>query len=171
MISDRMQKAFNDQINAEFYSAYLYLSMSVYFEDAGMEGFASWMQVQYLEEQSHAMKMLDYVCERGGRVHLSAIDAPPTEWKSAEDVFVATFEHEKKVSGLINSLMSIAREENDYASESFLRWFVDEQVEEEASAEAVVNKMKMVGGAGHGLFMLDRELGQRTFTEPAGKEE
>ena len=171
MLSDRMQKAFNDQINAEFYSAFLYLSMSAYFEDAGMEGCASWMRVQYLEEQSHAMKMLDYVCERGGRALLGAIDAPPTEWKSAEDVFVVTFEHEKKVSGLINSLMSVARDENDYASESFLRWFVDEQVEEEASAEAVVNKMRLVGGAGHGLFVLDRELGQRTFTPPAGEKE
>ena len=171
MLSDRMQKAFNDQINAELYSAYLYLSMSAYFEDTGMEGCASWMRVQYLEEQSHAMKMLDYVCERGGRVLLGAIDAPPTEWKSSEDVFVVTFEHEKKVSGLINSLMTVAREENDYASESFLRWFVDEQVEEEASAEAVVNKMRMVGGAGHGLFMLDREVGQRTFTPPAGEKE
>ncbi len=170
MLSKKMEKALNEQINAELYSAYLYLSMSSYFESEGYAGMAQWMRTQYQEEEFHAMKMFDYVGERGGRVILKAIDAPKATWKSAENVFTETLAHEQKVTGLIHKLVKLARAEDDYASESFLGWYVDEQVEEEATAESILQKVKMVGKTGNALYMLDKELGQRTFTPPAQEE-
>ncbi len=167
MLSKKMEKALNVQINAELFSSYLYLSMSAYFESEGYEGMASWMRTQYQEEEWHAMKLFGYVCERGGRVILKAIDAPTATWKSAEHVFAETLKHEQLVTGLINKLVKLARSEDDYATESFLRWFVDEQVEEEAAADSVLQKVKMVGKTGNALYMLDKELGQRVFTPPA----
>jgi ferritin len=166
MLNKKMQEAINSQINAEIYSSYLYLSMSAYFESINLSGFASWMRAQAQEEMVHAMKFYDYVNERGGRVILGPIEAPPSEWESAVAVFDATYKHEQKVTGLINDLVDLAIEEKDHATNNLLQWFVSEQVEEEASASGVLNKAKLTGDAPGGLFMLDQELGARVFTMP-----
>ena len=167
MLSEKVEKALNGQINAEMYSAYLYLSMSAYFQSISLSGFASWMKVQAQEEMVHAMKLYDFVNERGGRVTLQQIEAPQIEWDSSLAVFEAVYAHEQKVTGLINDLVELALTEHDHATNIFLQWFVTEQVEEEDSANEVVQKIKLIGDAHGGLFMLDRELGQRIFTAPA----
>ncbi len=171
MISKKMQDAINEQANAEFYSAYLYLSMAAYFESANLAGFANWMRIQTQEETAHAMKLFDYVIERGGRVTLKAIEGPPTEWDSPLAAFEATYAHEQKVTGLINGLADLAESEKDHATRGMLQWFVDEQVEEEASAGAAVQQLKLVEKAPGGMYMLDKELGQRIFTPPAAEKE
>jgi len=167
MLNNDMEKALNAQVNAEMYSAYLYLSMSAYFQSKSLGGFASWMRVQAQEEMVHAMKIYDFINERGGRVILELIEAPPTEWDSPLATMEAVYEHEQKVTGLINELVELALEKHDHATNIFLQWFVSEQVEEEDSANDVVEKIKLMGDARGGLFMLDRELGQRVFTPPA----
>ncbi|OPX37237.1 MAG: ferritin [Desulfobacteraceae bacterium 4484_190.2] len=167
MLNNNMEKALNTQVNAEMYSAYLYLSMSAYFQAKSLGGFASWMRVQAQEEMVHAMKLYDFINERGGRVILELIEAPPTEWESPLATMEAVYEHEQKVTGLINELVELALEKHDHATNIFLQWFVSEQVEEEDSANDVVEKIKLMGDARGGLFMLDRELGQRVFTPPA----
>ena len=170
MLKKTIEKAINKQINAELWSGYLYLSMSSYFESISMGGFANWMKIQAQEELSHAMRLYDYVIERGGRVTLSAIDKVPTEWKSTLNVFEETYKHEQKVTGLINDLVELAINEKDHATNNMLQWFVDEQVEEESSADEIVQKVKLIGKNGNGLFMLDKELGQRVFTPTSDKE-
>ncbi len=167
MLSERMMKSLNKQLNAELYSAYLYLSMAAYFESKNLKGFANWMRVQAQEELTHAMKFFDYINERGGRVYLEAIEKPPTEWKSPLDVFEATYEHEVKVTSMINDLVNMAMEEKDHATYNMLQWFVAEQVEEEASADEIRQQLRMIKEDGRGIMMLDRELKQRTFTPPA----
>ncbi len=167
MISKKMEKALNEQVNAELYSAYLYLSMEAYFKSLNLNGFANWMRVQTQEEISHAMKIYGFIDERGGRITLKAIEGPQTKWDSPLAVFKAVYEHEQKVTGLINDLVDLAIEEKDHATNTFLQWFVNEQVEEEASADQVVQQLKMMEKAPGGMFMLDRELGQRVFTPPA----
>lgn len=167
MISKKMEDALNEQVNAEIYSAYLYLSMESYFKSQNLNGFANWMRIQTQEEVLHAMKIYDFINERGGRVTLKAIEGPPTEWDSALAVFQAAYGHEQKVTGLINDLVDLAIKEKDHATNSFLQWFVNEQVEEEASADEIVQQLKMMENAPGGMFMLDRELGQRVFTPPA----
>lgn len=164
MISEKMLEAFNRQINAEAYSGYLYLSMASHFESQGLRGFAAWMTNQAREEFFHTSKFYNFVNERGGRVKLSAIEAPPDDWSSALDVFEYGLKHEGHVTGLINKLVDLAKEEGDHASDIFLQWFVTEQVEEEASFEEVVQQLKLVGNQGHGLFMMDKELGQRAVS-------
>ena len=171
MLNNDMEKALNAQVNAEMYSAYLYLSMSAYFQSKSLGGFASWMRVQAQEEMVHAMKLYDFINERGGRVILAPIEAPPTEWNSPLATMEAVYEHEQKVTGLINELLELALEKHDHATNIFLQWFVSEQVEEEDSANDVVEKIKLMGDARGGLFMLDRELGQRVFTPPAATSE
>jgi len=166
MISKKTEDALNEQINAEFYSAYLYLSMEAYFESMNLPGFANWMRAQIQEESMHAMKIYDFVNERGGRVLLKSIEQPPTEWKSPLAAFEAAYKHEQKVTGLINDLVNLAIEEKDHASNTFLQWFVNEQVEEESSVNEVVQKLKMLENAPGGQFLIDRELGQRVFTPP-----
>lgn len=166
MLSKKMEKAFNDQIKWEYYSAYLYLSLSSYFTNLGLPGFANWMDVQFQEEQFHARKMFDFVNEKGGRAVLQAIDAPESEWKSPLAAFEFALNHEYQVTKRINDLMDLAHKEKDHASAIFLQWFVTEQVEEEANFGDTVNKLKLVGDGG-GLFMLDRELAARVFTPPA----
>ncbi len=161
MLSEKMQAALNKQINAELYSAYMYLAMSAYFESEDLPGMAQWMRLQYEEEVTHGLKFFDYIHERRGRVLLEPIEGVPTEWESPLAVFEAALAHEQHVTALINGLVKLAREENDYATESFLQWFVDEQVEEEASADAVVQQLRRVGDSASLLFLLDRELGQR----------
>ena len=171
MICKKMQGALNEQINAELYSAYLYLSMVAYFESINLPGFASWMRAQTQEEVVHAMKIYDYVNERGGRVVLKSIGEPQAEWKSPLDAFEAAYEHEQKVTGLINGLVNLAIEEKDHAANMFLQWFVNEQVEEESSADAIVQKLKLMADAPGGMYMLDNEMGQRVFTPPAAEGE
>ncbi len=167
MIGKKMEKALNDQVNAELFSAYLYLSMEAYFKSLNMNGFANWMRVQTQEEVIHATMMYDFINERGGRVTLKAIDGPKTKWDSPLAVFKNIYEHEQKVTGLINNLVDLAIKEKDHATNAFLQWFVNEQVEEESSADAVVQQLKMMKDAPGGIFMLDKELGQRVFTPPA----
>ena len=171
MISKKMEEALNEQVNAELYSAYLYLSMESYFKSLNLNGFANWMRVQTQEEVAHAMKIYDFVNERGGRITLKAIEGPQTEWDSPLAVFEAVYVHEQKVTGLINDLVDLAIKEKDHATNNFLQWFVNEQVEEESSADEVVQQLKMMENAPGGMFMLDRELGQRIFTPPAAEGE
>jgi ferritin len=161
MLSQKMQDAINEQINKELYSAYMYLSMAAYCEDANLPGSARWMSAQANEEVEHAMKFFGYVNERGGRVVLKAIDQPSIEFQGLLDVFERTLEHEQYVTSLIHDLYALALEEKDYASQTFLQWFIDEQVEEEASATEIVETLKMIGDKGHALVMLDRQLGSR----------
>jgi len=167
MISKKMEKALNEQVNAELYSAYLYLSMEAYFKSMNLNGFANWMRVQTQEEVAHAMKIYGFIDERGGRITLKAIEGPQTEWDSPLAVFKDIYKHEQKVTSLINDLVNLAIEEKDHATNTFLQWFVNEQVEEEASADQVVQQLKMMEKAPGGMFMLDRELAQRVFTPPA----
>jgi len=169
MLEKKMQKALNEQINAEIYSAYMYLSMSAWFESHALSGFANWMRVQYEEEMFHAMKFYNFVHDRGGKVTLKAIEAPPTEWKSVLDVFDATLTHERHVSALIHKLVDLSIELKDHATNQMLQWFVEEQVEEEASAETILDELKLIGEARSGLFMMNRELSQRSFTPPAAE--
>jgi len=171
MISKKMEEALNGQVNAELYSAYLYLSMESYFKSLNLNGFANWMRVQTQEEVAHAMKIYDFINERGGRVTLKPIEGPQTEWDSPLAVFEAVYVHEQKVTGLINDLVDLAIKEKDHATNTFLQWFVSEQVEEESSADEVVQQLKMMENAPGGMFMLDRELGQRVFTPPAAEGE
>jgi ferritin len=166
MLSNKMEAAINQQINAEMYSSYLYLSMATYFESTSLEGMSNWMRQQAQEEMFHGMKMFDFVCERGGRVTLMAIDEPPAEWSSVLDVFENVLAHEQKVTGLINDLVNLALDERDHASNIFLQWFVSEQVEEEDTAGGLVDKLKLIGNDANGLFMLDTELANRLFTLP-----
>ena len=160
-IKAAMEKAINDQINAELYSAYLYLSMAAYFESRNMKGFAKWMQIQTKEEVSHAMKFYNFVFERGGKVTLKAVEQPASDWKSPLALFEQVYEHEQKVTNLINKLVEAARADNDMATENFLMWYIDEQVEEEAHAYEAVLKLKMVGDVPQALYMLDKEMGAR----------
>jgi len=166
MIGKKMEKALNDQINAELYSAYIYLAMAAYFESENLAGMAAWMRAQTQEETVHAMKMFDFVNERGGRVTLKAIEQPAKGWKSALEAFEAAYKHEQYVTGRINKLVDLAIQEKDHATNAFLQWFVNEQVEEETSVDAVVQTLKMAANAPGALFMIDRELGRRTFTAP-----
>lgn len=161
MISPKMEDALNKQINAEFYSSYLYLAMAADFESKNLAGFSNWMKVQAQEEWGHGMRLYKYINEQMGRVTLEAIDAPPTEWKSALQMFEAAYKHEQMVTSLINKLVALANEENDYATQNFLQWFVEEQVEEENSAGTITEKLKMIGDSVQGLFMLDSILGRR----------
>jgi len=171
MLNEKIQAALNKQLNAELYSSYLYLSMSAHFQSINLPGFANWMRVQAQEELVHGMKFYDFINERGGRVTLQPVEGPPTEWSSPLDVFENTYKHEQKVTGLINDLVNLAVAERDHATNIFLQWFVTEQVEEEASADEVRQRLKLMGDDGGGLFMLDREMGQRVFTPPAATEE
>ena len=159
MLNEAMQEALNRQINAELGAFYTYLSMSAWFEYRDLRGFAAWMRNHAEEEMTHAMKILDYVNERNGRVLLLPLDQPQTEWESPLDVFQDALKHEQHVTQLINDLVALSSSENDPASFSFLQWFVDEQVEEEALVDAAVQDLKLVGDYGPGLFLLDRELG------------
>lgn len=170
MLTEKIEKALNSQINAELYSAYLYLAMVGYFEQNDLPGFANWMRVQVREEEFHAMKLYDFVHERGGKVALAGIDSPPAHWDSPLAVFQATLEHEQKVTALINDLVYLARDEKDNATEIFLQWYVKEQVEEEDNASTVLGQLKLIEGSPQALFLVDRELGQRVFMPPTGAE-
>ena len=161
MLSSAVQDNMNQQINAEFYSAYLYLSMAAHFEGENLRGMAHWMQIQAKEEAGHAMKFFKFIVERGGRVTLTAIAAPATTWDSPQAIFDAVYKHERHVTSLINKLVDLAIAEKDHASGVFLQWFVNEQVEEEANASEILHQIKVLGDSKPGLFMLDRQLAQR----------
>lgn len=167
MLKKKILKTLNDQINAEMFSSYLYLSMESYFQSISLKGFAAWMRVQAQEEMMHAMKFYDFVNERGGKVTLEAIAKPETTWATPLAAFEAVLKHEEHVTSLINNLVDLAISEKDHASNNFLQWFVAEQVEEEASASEVVEKLKLIQDNPSGLFMVDAELGKRVFTLPA----
>ncbi|HCZ07279.1 MAG: ferritin [Thermotogota bacterium] len=160
-INATVEKALNEQINRELYSAYLYLAMAAYLDEKNLPGAAHWMRVQAQEEVGHAMRLYNYVVERRGRVVLEAIEKPPVEWKSITDVFESALKHEEKVTSHIHSLVDLAQEEGDHATVSMLKWFVDEQVEEEASVDEILQKLRYLGEDGRSLIILDRELAQR----------
>ena len=157
-----MQAELNAQIKAELDSAYLYLSMAAHFEAVNLGGFAKWMRLQAKEEQGHAMRIFDFVVERGGRVVLEAVDKPQTDFGRPVEVFQQVLEHERKVTGLIHDLYAMAQSEKDYASQVMLHWFIEEQVEEESTAEGIVERLRLAGDAGAALLLLDRELGARS---------
>ncbi|HWR41804.1 ferritin [Sporomusa sp.] len=167
MITAKLQKAINHQIQAEMYSANLYLAMSGYCMSKNLKGFANWLRVQYQEETMHALKFVDYILERGGELDLKVIDAPPAEFGKPVEVFEQILAHEEHVTSLINKLYEVAVEEKDVAAQIFLQWFVTEQVEEEASASEVLEQLRMIGDKNSGLFYLDKELATRTYQPPA----
>ncbi len=166
MITKKVEETINKQINAEFWSAYLYLSMSAYYASIGLSGFANWMRIQWQEEVAHALKFFDYLNERGGSPILAAIGDVPKKWDSPLLAFEEVQKHEQHVTALINSLMDVAIEEKDHATKSMLQWYIDEQVEEEANAQAIIDSLRLVGGKGDGLLLLDRELKLRVFVDP-----
>ncbi len=172
MIKEKIQEELNRQINEELYSYYLYLSMSAYFEDIDLPGFAKWMNAQAQEEMAHAMKFFHFIIERSGKVTLLPIKGPQTDWESPRDAFEAAYKHECYISDCINKLVDLALAESDHATNAFLQWFVSEQVEEEATADAVVKKLRLVEGHPNGMYMIDKELGARIFTpaSAAGEE-
>jgi len=163
-----MLDAINEQVNAELYSAYLYLSMNAYFQNKNLPGFANWMMIQTGEEMAHAMKQYNYINDRGAKALLKQIAAPPAEWKNPLDVFNNVYEHEKKVTALINNLMDIAIKEKDHASQIFLQWFVTEQIEEEKNAGEIVEKLKLIGSDTTAIYILDKELALRAPAPPQG---
>lgn len=161
MIGKKVQEALNKQVNAELGSAYIYLAMSAAFEEDALPGFAKWMRIQAGEELKHAMKIFDYLHERDGAVALEAVAKPAGGWKTPRAAFEAALAHERKISGMIHDLHALARKEDDPATENLMRWFVDEQVEEEKSAADIVRKLERIGDDPRGLYLLDRELGAR----------
>ena len=166
MINEKVGKILNSQVNKELYSAYLYLSMSAYFSDKGLLGFANWMRIQAQEEQAHAMLIYDFLINRGEKVVLTAVDAPPKSWENSLSVMEEVLKHEVYVTGLINNIISIAEEVKDRATISYMNWFIDEQVEEEANAQDIISKLKLIGEDKSALYLLDKDLAARVFVQP-----
>ncbi len=164
MVSKELEVAINKQINAELWSGYLYLSMSVHFAHNGLPGFANWFKVQFKEEQDHAHKLMHYLVSKGNRVELQPIDKVDTSWNSLLHAFEVTLEHERVVTSLINNLVAMSRRENDFATENTLQWFVSEQVEEEETAQGMIDALKLIGDNGFGIYTMDKELSKRTYT-------
>ena len=167
MLSPKLQDAINEQVNAEMWSAYLYLSMAMHFQAEGRPGIANWFKIQFKEEQAHAEIFMNYVASRGGRVLLGAIDPVPTEWASPLDAFKDTLTHEEKVTALINDIYALAEAEHDYATRGRLDWFISEQVQEEETATALVDRLKFIGDDKLALYMFDQELAARVYNVPA----
>ena len=161
MIKQKIENALNVQMNKEFYSYYLYLSMAAYFESNNLKGFSHWLRIQAKEESEHAMKIFDYLAQREGKITLKAIEAPANTWKSHADAFQDAYQHEQKVTEAIHDLVELAESEKDHPTDVFLQWFVKEQVEEEASAHEILQKLQLIGDDGGALFMLDGDLGKR----------
>jgi ferritin len=166
MLKEKVLKAINQQINNEYFSAYLYLSMSAWFYGKGLPGFANWMYIQYQEEQTHGNKFFKYVHERGSQAELKPIAQVATDFEDVIAVFEKTLEHEHFITDSINKIQDIAIAESDHATQSFLKWFIDEQVEEEANVNEILDTLRLINGEGNGIFMLDRELRQRVFVDP-----
>ena len=167
MISPKLHAAINAQINAELWSAYLYLAMSLDCESKGYKGFANWFYIQFQEEQAHARIFMNYLNSRDAKVELLPIEEVPSAWNSVLDMYLHTLEHEKKVTSLINNLSAIAHEDRDFASLNRLVWFIDEQVEEEESARDMIQAFEAVEGNKYGMYMLDKELAARVYTTPS----
>lgn len=167
MLSKTIENALNEQVNAEFWSAYLYLAMACNFEAEGLAGVANWFRIQFQEEQAHAQIFMNYINSRGGRVVLKPIAAVPDKWDNAVAAYRDTLAHEQKVTALINNLYALAEQEHDYATREKLNWFISEQVEEEETAKELIDKLQLIGDNGYGLYMLDQELAARVFTTPA----
>ncbi len=165
MLNKKVLNAINEQINAEIWSAYMYLAMASYFASNGLNGFANWMRVQWQEELSHALKFFDYLVERGEQPILKPIAEVPEKWNSPLHAMQETLKHEQHVTALINNIMNIAIEEKDHATKSMLNWYVDEQVEEEANAQELVDNLRLIGESGNGIYMLDKELKSRVFVD------
>jgi len=161
-ISNAMQGAVNDQIQKEFAAAYLYLSMSAYFEALSLEGFAQWMRVQAQEEVQHGMKLFDHLHDRGGRVTLGGVEQPQDEFDSPLAALELAAAHEAAVTKSIHALFSLAESEHDYASQGILQWFSNEQVEEEKAATTIVDRLRLIGDNTAALYMMDKELGERS---------
>lgn len=161
MLSAKLQDALNKQINEEYYSSYLYRSMVAYMEDRNLDGCAHWMRMQADEEHLHALKIFDYMIDRGGRIELQPVAAPPREWDSPLAAFEAALEHEKYMTENITKLADLAIDERDHATNNVMQWYVSEQVEEESNVDDIVKKLVMVGDNGPGIFMMDRELKTR----------
>ncbi len=168
-MNSKIESALNSQLNFEMFSANIYLAMAAYFDSLNLPGFAHWMHIQYQEEMVHAMKFYHFVNERTGRVRFEALPEPQFEWDSPKAAFANALEHERIVTGRINDMMAMAMAEGDFATANFLQWFVAEQVEEEASADGVLQRIALSEGAAGALFMLDAELATRIFTPPVGE--
>lgn len=168
-MNNEVYKVLNEQINKELYSAYLYLSMSAYFSDLGLLGFANWMRVQFQEEQAHGMLIYDFVLNRGEKVLLTAIDAPKTSWNSPLEVMEEVLKHEEYVTSLINNIVAVAENHKDRATMSYMNWFVDEQVEEESNSHDIISKLKLIGEDKSALYLLDKDLQARVFNPPVIK--
>jgi ferritin len=164
-INKKVEDVLNKQVNAEFWSAYLYLSMSAWCERQGLKGFANWMRVQFQEETSHALKIHDYVLNRSGEIKLQPIAAVETSWKSILHVFEETYKHECLVTDMINNCYEVALDEKDHPTASMLKWFIDEQTEEESNALEIIDQLKLVGEKGNGIFFIDKEMSVRTFVD------
>ena len=160
-----VEEVLNKQINAEFWSAYMYLSMSAYFQAKGLKGFANWMRVQYQEEVTHAIKFYDYILARGGNVELYALADVPSQWKGITDVFIDTYNHECKVTDLIHNCYEVAMNEKDHATANMLQWYINEQAEEEQNAQDIIDQLNLIGENGQAIYMLDKELATRVFVD------
>ena len=169
MVSQKLIKALNDQFNYELLSAHYYLAMASYCSDQDLDGMSTFFKAQAEEERFHAMKFYDYITEVDGRVLITDISTPQNNFKSATDVFKVALEHEQSVTKRVYGLMDIAQEEKEHATRNFLNWFVQEQVEEEATMKTIIKRLERLGNDNHGLFMLDQELGQRVFTPPTAE--
>lgn len=167
MINKKIEEALNEQINAEFWSGYLYLSMSCHFEAQGLNGVANWFRIQFQEEQAHALALIDYLHARGGQVMLASIANVPTSWANVKEAFLATYEHEQRVTGLINAIYALAEEEKDYATRQKLNGFIAEQVEEEENVTHILDSLNLIGEDRSGMYQLDLELAKRTYQAPA----
>ena len=167
MLKKKIEEALNAQINAEMWSAYLYLSMAAYCHAQGQPGMGKWFEVQFKEEQDHAKILFNYVISRNGKVDLRPIEAVPTEWKSVVEVFENSLRHEQSITESINKRFALTSAANDYATQSMLKWFIDEQVEEEENVKTIIDNLKMIKDNGYGIYMLDKELGARSYS-PAG---
>ncbi len=165
MLKPKIEEALNAQINAEMWSAYLYLSMAAYCHAEGQPGMGKWFEVQFKEEQDHAKILFNYVISRNGKVNLRPIEAVPTEWNSILTVFENALRHEQSITESINKLFALTSQENDYATQSMLQWFIDEQVEEEENVKTIIDNLKMIKDNGFGIYMIDKELGSRKYTQ------
>lgn len=164
-INAQVEEVLNNQVNAEFWSAYMYLSMSAWFEQRGLKGFANWMYIQHQEETTHALKIYRYVLGRQGTIALQPIAEVPTDWADIMDVMEETYEHECKVTAMIYNCMEVADTEKDRGTASMLQWFVDEQIEEESNVDEIISQLKLIGEDGNGIYQLDKELATRVFVD------
>jgi len=165
-LNKKVETVLNNQINAEFSSAFLYLSMSAWFENKGLKGFANWMRIQYLEENTHALKFHDYILKCAGKVTLQPIESVETEWKGILDAFNEAYKHELKITEMIGNCYEVALAEKDHATASMLQWYIDEQTEEESNVLTIIDQINLIGENGQAIYLLDKELSTRVFVDP-----